>query len=148
MSASPIRDSAGKLAITPGVWVVNSCDGSLPEGRTRCSIYKANGTARIVSVHLPVENDATANAALIAEAGTVTNQTGRTPAELLRERDEWEAEATRLNDENERLSALLRELRLCLVEAHRLLGANERHISGNDFTCPRMTEALAKSEGV
>jgi hypothetical protein len=72
MSASPIRDSAGKLAITPGVW---SDYGE----RIHSDGHGAVATVRYYNEANP---DAKANAALIAEAGAVTNQTNRTPAEL------------------------------------------------------------------
>lgn len=41
---------------------------------------------------------------------------------------------------------IIRELRICLTEAYRLLDANERHISGNNFTSLRMTDILTKTE--
>jgi hypothetical protein len=132
----------GKLAITPGKWRITSADGNLPEGRIRCSIYKEQGTARIISVHAPVENDACANAELIAEAGTVTNETGRTPAEL---RD------------------LCRELRAALQNVVKLddamndpenedsgttTGAYYAYYKGEHDTWESARAALAKSEGI
>jgi hypothetical protein len=105
MSASPIRDSAGKLCITPGDW--NLVMGSRVVNDDYTDIADADWSAN---------NEA--DAALIAEAGTVTNATNRTPAELLKERDGWEGEATRLHGENERLAALVRELHGAL-EAYR-----------------------------
>jgi hypothetical protein len=126
MTASPIRDGAGKLAITPGVWEIDYFCGYLSENRKGCGIYKTNGTARIATVHEPVENSALANAALIAESGTVTNQTGRTPAEL---------------------AALVRELREALNEIVAQYDWQARTAS----ECGAMelaNEALAKSEGV
>jgi hypothetical protein len=65
-----IRDAQGKLAITPGVWeygndaVWSDCNG--PGNSMDEICYMCN------------DHDGY----LIAEAGTVTNATGRTPAEL------------------------------------------------------------------
>jgi hypothetical protein len=82
MTASPIRNADGKLAVTPGAWwydkgqlenegfVIRDC-GEM--GIIACSFVDPD--------HEWME-ESEANAALIAEAGTVTNQTGRTPAEL------------------------------------------------------------------
>ena len=73
MSASPIRDADGKLCITPGVWEMSR----LANGRVFAVI--SDGVGDIAAgLHWGPE----ANAALIAEAGTVTNATNRTPAEL------------------------------------------------------------------
>jgi hypothetical protein len=64
-----IRDAQGKLAITPGAWeVANRAAVGNQEGEHVANCSWAN--------------EAYCNAALIAEAGTVTNATGRTPAEL------------------------------------------------------------------
>jgi hypothetical protein len=77
MSASPIRDSAGKLAITPGVWRhVHTL--SYSQG-----VYSDNGKAPLESIKFEgLYLDNLADGHLFAEAGTVTNQTGHTPAEL------------------------------------------------------------------
>jgi hypothetical protein len=72
MSASPIRDSAGKLAITPGVWK-DYGERIHSDGQ---------GAVATVRYYNEANPDAKANAALIAEAGTVTNATNCTPAEL------------------------------------------------------------------
>jgi hypothetical protein len=132
MSASPIRDSAGKLCITPGVWSVDT------NAFGQASIWNGENIAVALTFHSQTQTDA----ALIAEAGTVTNQTNRTPAELLRERDEWEEEATRLHGENERLVALVRELRetLCMCFA----AWNHNAPMNGD----QLHSVLAKSEGV
>jgi hypothetical protein len=73
MTASPIRDSAGKLAITPGDWRYQRDHGavmSLLDGKL------------VIVCDLQISSNCRADGNLIAEAGTVTNQTGRTPAEL------------------------------------------------------------------
>jgi hypothetical protein len=72
MTASPIRDASGRLAITPGVWKDYG-------ERIHSDGHGAVATVRYYNEANP---DAKANAALIAEAGTVTNATNRTPAEL------------------------------------------------------------------
>jgi hypothetical protein len=115
-----IRDAEGKLAITPGVWnvLIDNVGASVNYGYRKICWKQAH----------PLNLCDKADAALIAEAGTVTNATNRTPAELLKERDDWEAEAARLHGDNERLAALVRELREVLI------GVNH--------------EALKKSEGV
>ena len=123
MTASPIRDSAGKLCITPGKWEVAN----------RAAVGNRDGEH---VANCLWANEAYCNAALIAEAGTVTNATNRTPAELLKERDEWEVEATRLHGENERLAALVRELR----------GALEAYRKHDPFFMD--DNLLTKSEGV
>jgi hypothetical protein len=119
MSASPIRDSAGKLAITPGDWwydkgqlenegfVIRDCGEA---GIIVCSFVDPD--------HEWIE-ESEANAALIAEAGTVTNQTGRTPAEL---------------------AALVRELRDWIKATI--------HLSGYSRELVAMQKTIAKSEGV
>jgi hypothetical protein len=69
--ASPIRDSAGKLCITPGVW--------------HSYVDFPHATVWTDDHHFiaSVSDAESSDCALIAEAGTVTNQTGRTPAELV-----------------------------------------------------------------
>jgi hypothetical protein len=98
-----IRDSQGKLAITPGEWnvLIDNVGASVNYGYRKICWKQAH----------PLSLCDKADAALIAEAGTVTNTTGRTPAELLKERDEWEAEATRLHGELESLQAEVRQAR-------------------------------------
>jgi len=65
-----IRDENGKLAITPGVWVCiqNDCIENAACDHVANTIWS---------------DHCEANAALIAEAGTVTNECGKTPRELL-----------------------------------------------------------------
>ena len=53
---------------TPGPWAVSPADGSLTPDKNACSIYKRGGTARIATIHCPVENSENANARLIAAA--------------------------------------------------------------------------------
>jgi hypothetical protein len=66
-----IRDENGKLAITPGAW------------RYGVNGYVETDMIGIANVRCQIGKDnSLADAALIAEAGTVTNETGRTPAEL------------------------------------------------------------------
>jgi hypothetical protein len=72
MTASPIRDASGKLAITPGNW--KDYGERIHSG--------GHGAVATVRYYYEANPDAKANAALIAEAGTVTNATNRTPAEL------------------------------------------------------------------
>ena len=68
-----IRDAQGKLAITPGKWWYQRDLGSV------LSVVGAD-LFHVTGVNLT--RYCRANGNLIAEAGTVTNQTGRTPAEL------------------------------------------------------------------
>jgi hypothetical protein len=124
MTASPIRDSAGKLAITPGVWRhVHTLDYSQ-------GIYSDNGKAPLESIKY--EGLYLANLAdgdLMAEAGTVTNQTNRTPAEL---------------------AALVRELRGVLGDV-RSLPVARSYPDGpciESYLMDDVISALAKSEGV
>jgi hypothetical protein len=112
MTASPIRNSAGKLCITGGEWHL-----------VRGSRVVNDDYTDIADADWSENNEA--DAALIAEAGTVTNATNRTPAELLKERDGWEAEATRLHGENERIAALVRELREELLKSQAIIAAKE-----------------------
>jgi hypothetical protein len=119
MSASPIRDSAGKLAITPGVW--RCVDGS---------IYSDNGEAPLDPI--PYEGLCLGNLAdghLFAEAGTVTNATNCTPAEL---------------------ASLVRELRGVLEDV-RSLPLADTYPDGpciQSYLMDDVIAALAKSEGI
>jgi hypothetical protein len=75
---STIRNKDGKLAITPGDW-----DVDLTRGGDVKAISAPNG--KFPLEFLPYEGSHIFNKAdghLFAEAGTVTNATGRTPAEL------------------------------------------------------------------
>lgn len=83
------------LGITPGEWkVINATFGT---SGSQPVISTANETAKIAElpaltnaggkVNIRAEEIA-ANARLIAEAGTVTNETGKTPRQLLAQRDE------------------------------------------------------------
>jgi hypothetical protein len=105
MTASPIRDSAGKLAITPGVWVVS---------KMYVNVVETLGGSPI----LYAENRTNADRAFLAEAGTVTNATGRTPAEL--------AALVRELSTSLRMIASGRLDRLaCKAEAHNALAKSE-----------------------
>jgi hypothetical protein len=118
-----IRDGDGKLAITPGT--ISRCDN----GFMVCE----DGHTIMHESRSRVEMDATTD--LYVEAHNVTNATNRTPAELLKERDEWEAEAVKLK-------YTLFELRKALdyIAVNPTLPGDEvRKIAA---------EALAKSEGV
>jgi CRISPR/Cas system CSM-associated protein Csm2 small subunit len=78
-----IRDAQGKLAITPG-----KCQ--IADGLEKNFIYalNENGINRFWAMVCKQTNggskhgECDANAALYAEAHNITNQTGRTPAEL------------------------------------------------------------------
>jgi hypothetical protein len=122
MNASPIRNAEGKLAITPGVWalVIEAHQWlvgmPLDYGMVACARYdRTEGVC---------EQDK-ANAALIAEAGTITNQTGRTPAEL---------------------AALVRELREALSLMYETAVSERTQAACS--TWDLCESALAKSEGV
>jgi hypothetical protein len=96
-----IRDKDGKLAITPGVWELSLTGCNLIRPEVKIPHYTGAASWRAEQDH---KTQRRANAALIAEAGTVTNATGRTPAEL-RDlvRELWEACdkcAAYLRDEN------------------------------------------------
>ena len=82
MSASPIRDSAGKLAITKSACEVKPLLD--PSGNRYATLYHAHiDVYPVCMVWCPPGNtEQEANAALIAETFNVTNATGRTPAEL------------------------------------------------------------------
>ena len=79
----------------------------------------------IAYVHCPSSDIPSPYASIMADALNTMNTHGRTPAEMVE---------------------IIRELRICLTEAYRLLDANERHISGNNFTSLRMTDILTKTE--
>jgi hypothetical protein len=79
MTASPIRDSDGKLAITPGVWRLSKTGLHLDAPSFKSAGYCGGAC---VNSAMRYESSRLADSALIAEAGTVTNQTNRTPAEL------------------------------------------------------------------
>jgi hypothetical protein len=79
-----IRDENGKLAITPGEWIVTA---EYSGSRTVCLMRTYE---KVCNVGTTLKNSDPAtfhateqNAALIAEAGTVTNECGKTPRELL-----------------------------------------------------------------
>jgi hypothetical protein len=81
-----IRDKSGKLAITPGAWEYAEA-GSGQGGQFVITEWFVRRPEDDVSIAADIIDPATdapsqANAALIAEAGTVTNETDRTPAEL------------------------------------------------------------------
>jgi len=67
-----IRDANGKLAITPGQWGV---DVNAFGQRT---VWSEDHRPLAILTH-----PGSPNAALFAEAGTVTNECGKTPRELL-----------------------------------------------------------------
>jgi hypothetical protein len=72
-----IRDAQGKLAVTPGVWhhIHTLCYSQ--------GVYSDNGKAPLEYMdHEGLYLGNLADGHLFAEAGTVTNATGRTPAEL------------------------------------------------------------------
>jgi hypothetical protein len=72
-----IRDAQGKLAITPGDWKASCAPWDMAVTAKGADILGARNQTSI-SYGLTDE----ANIELAAEAGTVTNATGRTPAEL------------------------------------------------------------------
>ena len=128
MSASPIRDADGKLAITPGVWLLgdeNDSHAELELAQTDCQINTCRQKRYDICTGMS-RNEMLANIHLCIEAGTVTNQTNRTPAEL---------------------AALVRELRGALQEIVAQYDWQARTVS----ECEAMelaNEAIAKSEGV
>jgi hypothetical protein len=101
----------GKLAITPGEW--GYCGKNYVESVSGDHVADTTWS-----------NECQANAELIAEAGTVTNETGRTPAEL---RD------------------LCRELRIALQRLHWKCSSAERPDHAERLASET---AIAKSEGV
>jgi len=117
MTVSPIRDSAGKLAITPGVW----------KGKTGHIVADCIYVADVCYYGNGPKFEA--NRALIAEAGTVTNATGRTLAEL---------------------AALVRELRGVLedVRSLPLAGTYPDGPCIQSYLMDDAIAALAKSEGI
>jgi hypothetical protein len=74
---------------TKGVWAIHSrygrCNVSAPNGRSICSTGGYSSNAQDSGV-IRAENEA--NAALIAEAGTVANETGLSPRQLADQRAE------------------------------------------------------------
>jgi hypothetical protein len=125
MTASPIRDSAGKLAITPGVWELSKSGMNVDRPTFKSEAYCGGASFLSACSH---QWKRKADAALIAEAGTVTNQTGRTPAEL---------------------AALVRELREAAFAVYDMPTECGCEI-GNDALAlwDKLESAIAKSEGV
>lgn len=76
-----------KLKITPGKWTV--LDDKDTEGMDVYSGDYYIGSTWSKGSHYPkqVHDASRANAAFIAEAGTVANETGLTPRELMEQRD-------------------------------------------------------------
>jgi chromosome segregation ATPase len=107
MSASPIRDADGKLAITPGVWQLSQHGVHIDQPAFRS--VKECGPASWNSA-VQTSKQRMADAALIAEAGTVTNQTGRTPAELRDERDAYKREVEVMQMERPSLDVAQRKI--------------------------------------
>ncbi len=123
MTASPIRNADGKLAITPGVWELSKSGMNVDFPTFKSEAYCGGASFLSACSH---QWKRKADAALIAEAGTVTNQTNRTPAEL---------------------AALVRELREALnrmLYQFAYLDATDRERKAIDPA----RAALAKSEGV
>jgi len=126
MSASPIRNADGKLAITPGAW------HNATRGPNQCPVIGAGSVMVCMVAHSALHDEqaamAEAHAALIAEAGTVTNQTGRTPAEL---------------------AALVRELREAAFAVYDMPTECCCGIGSDALALwDKLKTALAKSEGV
>jgi hypothetical protein len=133
-----IRGADGKLAITPGEWRYQRDHGI---------VLSFVGTDLFHVTGLNLTRHCRANGNLIAEAGTVTNATGRTPAEL---------------------AALVRELRAGIKAVRDLIneshGVTGLHLNGDVATWQELEEggyseewlidfnraekALTKSEGV
>jgi hypothetical protein len=198
---SVIHNADGKLAITPGVWWYDK--GQLENEGFVIRDFGDMGIIACSFVDPDKEwmEESEANAALIAEAGTVTNATGRTPAELaaelaelkeeirqarrqwigddaghlpladaiqfvrdreaaelLKERDdarkqmdEWRTNCLKIRErseaqkaENERLAALVRELREALSALERVSGSG---MMSDEPQRTKAREALTKSEG-
>jgi hypothetical protein len=122
MTASPIRDSAGKLAITPEAVEKLAVAHAATD-------FKRDAELRCIT-------------ALMIEAAQVALQTGRTPAELaalVRELREALKSLTalddRMNDENN-------------YDAGTFTGAYYAYYKGEYKTWEAARAALAKSEGV
>jgi hypothetical protein len=131
MSTSPIRDSAGKLAITPGVWRLSKTGLHLDAPSFKSAGYCGGAC---VNSAMRYESSRLADAALIAEAGTVTNQTGRTPAELAAMVRELREALKNVNHEGG-----------CYCDAQYAMGgAYPRHAAD----CEAARAAIAKSEGI
>lgn len=90
-----MRNADGKLAITPGVWMADirsGCCAVYPKSRENDSpglafdqernIHYAKKGGVFNGMYWDQCAENAPNAAFIAEAGTVTNATNRTPAEL------------------------------------------------------------------
>jgi hypothetical protein len=122
MNASPIRNADGKLAITPGVWRLSKTGLHLDAPSFKSAGYCGGAC---VNSAMRYESSRLADAALIAEAGTVTNQTGRTPAEL---------------------AALVRELVLAVRMASKYAHGQITYRLLD--ICDEAESALAKTEGI
>jgi hypothetical protein len=125
MTASPIRDSAGKLAITPGVWELSKSGMNVDRPTFKSEAYCGGASFLSACSH---QWKRKADAALIAEAGTIANQTGRTPAEL---------------------AALVRELREAAFAVYDMPTECGCEIGSDALALwDKLKTALAKSEGV
>lgn len=77
-----------KLGITPGVWVAHKPEGSNGFIYVNNEINASGNIATCYPIHHLNDKEAEANAKLIAEAGTVANETGLSPLQLKEQRDE------------------------------------------------------------
>ena len=139
MTASPIRNADGKLAITPGVWRLSKTGLHLDAPSFKSAGYCGGAC---VNSAMRYESSRLADAALIAEAGTVTNQTGRTPAELAAMVRELQVALKSLIALDDRMNDESND------DAGTFTGSYYAYYKGEYKTWAAARAALAKSEGV
>lgn len=92
-----------KLQITKGKWIVSKSEVD----------SSSRGCYRVDTDSRPSQDELEANSQLIAEAGTVANETGKTPRELVEDRNYWK----RCSDESDERIIELEQQNKELLEA-------------------------------
>jgi len=151
MPRTPIRDGNGKLLIKTRDWKDASYTTQKEYvGENYHGVIQDGTGEKIAECSCPKI------AAFIIEAGTVTNQTGRTSAELRDERDAYKREVEVMQmerpslDAAERkiseLAALVRELRGALEQCRDELEVYEEECSGELYNSPNLNDLIVKAE--
>jgi len=133
--------STNNAAHTPGPWLAKKHGVVVGGAFHRYTNGKAQSQVALATMGNAVENEAErdANAALIAEAGTVTTETGLTPRQLAEQRTKLLGERTAMAEE----IAALSEQRAELLEALRTLVADFADYPASDRPCHAFDKARA-----